>query len=69
MKKSVVIAATLLAVFHVPLFFKVLYDRSVREQRSHDELLDEVRHLHDVPQAAAPPPEVPGSSKGGGGHD
>ncbi|MBK8113924.1 MAG: multidrug efflux RND transporter permease subunit [Candidatus Accumulibacter sp.] len=58
------IAATLLAVFHVPLFFKVLYDRSVREQRSHDELLDEVRHLHDVPQAAAPPPEVPGSSKG-----
>jgi multidrug efflux pump len=63
------IAATLLAVFHVPLFFKVLYDRSVREQRSHDELLDEVRHLHDVPQAAAPPPEVPGSSKGGGGHD
>ena len=63
------IAATLLAVFHVPLFFKVLYDRSVREQRSHDELLDEVRHLHDVPQAAAPPPDVPGSSKGGGGHD
>jgi len=63
------IAATLLAVFHVPLFFKVLYDRSVREQRSHDELLDEVRHLHDVPQAAPPPPDMPGSSKGGGNHD
>ncbi|HPU79813.1 multidrug efflux RND transporter permease subunit [Accumulibacter sp.] len=63
------IAATLLAVFHVPLFFKVLYDRSVREQRSHDELLDEVRHLHDVLQASPSPPDMPGSSKGGGGHD
>jgi multidrug efflux pump len=42
------IAATLLAVFHVPLFFKVLYDRRIRETRSHDELLDEVRHLHHV---------------------
>jgi hydrophobe/amphiphile efflux-1 (HAE1) family protein len=63
------IAATLLAVFHVPLFFKVLYDRSLREQRSHDELLDEVRHLHDVPQAQAQPSATPDTRKGGGGHD
>jgi multidrug efflux pump len=63
------IAATLLAVFHVPLFFKVLYDRSIRERRSHDELLDEVRHLHDVPQAQAQPSATPDTRKGGGDHD
>ena len=49
------IAATLLAVFHVPLFFKVLYDRRIRESRSHDELLDEVRHLHHPAQASQAP--------------
>ncbi|MBK8385477.1 MAG: multidrug efflux RND transporter permease subunit [Candidatus Accumulibacter sp.] len=60
------IAATLLAVFHVPLFFKVLYDRSVREQRSHDELLDEVRHLHDVPRCGGRPRKQPAAGQGGG---
>ncbi len=54
------IAATLLAVFHVPLFFKVLYDRRIRESRSHDELLDEVRHVrtvsHVTPQTPGHPP-------------
>ncbi|GIK86853.1 MAG: multidrug efflux RND transporter permease subunit [Betaproteobacteria bacterium] len=54
------IAATLLAVFHVPLFFKVLYERRIREKRSHDELLDEVRHLrsvsHTVPSTPGHPP-------------
>jgi multidrug efflux pump len=56
------IAATLLAVFHVPLFFKVLYDRRIRENRSHDELLDEVRHLHTIPQEV-PPANGPASAK------
>ncbi|HRD92182.1 MAG TPA: multidrug efflux RND transporter permease subunit [Accumulibacter sp.] len=51
------IAATLLAVFHVPLFFKVLYDRRIRETRSHDELLDEVRHLHHAAPIVLPPSE------------
>ncbi|HPT49697.1 MAG TPA: multidrug efflux RND transporter permease subunit [Accumulibacter sp.] len=46
------IAATLLAVFHVPLFFKVLYDRRIRETRSHDELLQESKHLPHVSEAA-----------------
>jgi multidrug efflux pump subunit AcrB len=54
------IAATLLAVFHVPLFFKVLYDRRIRERRSHDELVDEVRHVrkvtHAVPMTPGHPP-------------
>ncbi len=46
------IAATLLAVFHVPLFFKVLYDRRVRETRTHDQLLQEATHLPQVSEAA-----------------
>ena len=54
------IAATLLAVFHVPLFFKVLYDRRIRESRSHDELINEVRHVryvsHVTPQTPGHPP-------------
>ena len=54
------IAATLLAVFHVPLFFKVLYERRLREKRSHDELIDEVRHQrvvsHAVPSTPGHPP-------------
>jgi HAE1 family hydrophobic/amphiphilic exporter-1/multidrug efflux pump len=54
------IAATLLAVFHVPLFFKVLYDRRIREKRSHDELLAEVQHVrkvtHGVPMTPGHPP-------------
>jgi multidrug efflux pump len=60
------IAATLLAVFHVPLFFKVLYDRRIRENRSHDELLDEVRHLHPIPQEGANDPPAPKAEKGDG---
>jgi hypothetical protein len=54
------IAATLLAVFHVPLFFKVLYERRLREKRSHAELIDEVKHLrtvaHTVPHTPGHPP-------------
>jgi HAE1 family hydrophobic/amphiphilic exporter-1/multidrug efflux pump len=56
------IAATLLAVFHVPLFFKVLYERRIGEKRSHDELLDEVRHVrshaHAIPATPGHPPIV-----------
>jgi HAE1 family hydrophobic/amphiphilic exporter-1/multidrug efflux pump len=51
------IAATVLAVFHVPLFFKVLYDRCLRERRSHDELIGEVAHLRTVTHT---PPHTPG---------
>jgi HAE1 family hydrophobic/amphiphilic exporter-1/multidrug efflux pump len=51
------IAATLLAVFHVPLFFKVLYERSLKERRSHDELVGEVAHLR---HASHTPPHTPG---------
>ncbi len=51
------IAATVLAVFHVPLFFKVLFERRIRERRSHDELIGEVAHLRTVTHVA---PHTPG---------
>jgi multidrug efflux pump subunit AcrB len=58
------LAATFLAVFFVPLFYKIIVERRLVERRSHDELVDEVKHLrnasHHVPHtpghrpAAAP---------------
>jgi len=42
------LAATFLAVFFVPLFYRVITERRLIERRSHDELLGEVRHLRDV---------------------
>src|SRR6266496_6812066 len=42
------LAATFLAIFFVPLFYRVIVERKLIERRSHDELLDEVRHLHNV---------------------
>ena len=40
------LAATFLAIFFVPLFFRVITERRLIERRSHDELLDEVKHAH-----------------------
>jgi HAE1 family hydrophobic/amphiphilic exporter-1/multidrug efflux pump len=57
------IAATLLAVFHVPLFFKVLYDRRIRERRSHDELIGEVKHIREVSHVTPHTPGHPPFSK------
>jgi len=42
------IAATFLAIFFVPLFFKLITERHLREARSTDELLAEVKHARDV---------------------
>ncbi|MDQ2962352.1 MAG: multidrug efflux RND transporter permease subunit [Pseudomonadota bacterium] len=42
------IAATFLAIFFVPLFYRVIVERKLIERRSHDELLDEVKHLRNV---------------------
>jgi multidrug efflux pump len=54
------LAATFLAVFFVPLFYRVIAERRLIERRSHDELLAEVHHLHDtthhVPQTPGHPP-------------
>ena len=54
------LAATFLAVFFVPLFYRVIAERKLVERRSHDELLNEVRHLrdvaHHVPRTPGHPP-------------
>jgi hypothetical protein len=52
------LAATFLAVFFVPLFYKVVVERRLTEKRSHDELLNEVKHLRDA--ASHQPPHTPG---------
>jgi len=54
------LAATFLAVFFVPLFYRVIAERRLIERRSHDELLGEVKHAraatHHVPQTPGHPP-------------
>jgi multidrug efflux pump subunit AcrB len=41
------LAATFLAIFFVPWFFRVLVDRRLRERRSVDELRQEARAAHE----------------------
>ncbi|HSU44524.1 MAG TPA: efflux RND transporter permease subunit [Casimicrobiaceae bacterium] len=54
------LAATFLAVFFVPLFYRVITERRLIERRSHDELLGEVKHAreatHHVPRTPGHPP-------------
>ena len=54
------LAATFLAIFFVPLFYRVITERRLIERRSHDELLEEVKHLrtssHHVPTTPGHPP-------------
>jgi HAE1 family hydrophobic/amphiphilic exporter-1/multidrug efflux pump len=52
------IAATFLAIFFVPLFFRLITDRRVREPRSKAELMTEVQHARLA--AHHPPPHTPG---------
>jgi multidrug efflux pump subunit AcrB len=62
------LAATFLAVFFVPTFYRVIVERRLIERRSHDEIVDEVQHLrkhaHHVPATPGQPPVAPQ-----GGHD
>jgi multidrug efflux pump subunit AcrB len=51
------LAATFLAIFFVPTFYRVIVERRLIETRSHDELLDEVKHLRT---ASHQPPHTPG---------
>ena len=51
------LAATFLAIFFVPLFFKVIFDRHVTEKRSSQALFDEVTHAHRASHAV---PQTPG---------
>jgi multidrug efflux pump subunit AcrB len=54
------LAATFLAVFFVPLFYRVITERRLIERRSRSELLGEVQHgrhsPHHVPRTPGHPP-------------
>src|SRR4029079_4408584 len=54
------LAATFLAIFFVPLFYRIITERRLIERRSHDELLEEVTHArttpHHVPRTPGHPP-------------
>jgi hypothetical protein len=52
------IAATFLAIFFVPLFFRVLVDRKLVEPRSTAELKSEVAHVRDVARKTTDLPHV-----------
>ncbi|HYG55452.1 MAG TPA: efflux RND transporter permease subunit, partial [Burkholderiales bacterium] len=45
------LAATFLAIFFVPMFFKLLSDRHLTEKRSTQEIKDEIRHARGVTHA------------------
>jgi HAE1 family hydrophobic/amphiphilic exporter-1/multidrug efflux pump len=48
------LAATFLAIFFVPLFFKLIVSRQLREPRSTAEILHEVEHTRALAQRPAP---------------
>jgi HAE1 family hydrophobic/amphiphilic exporter-1/multidrug efflux pump len=62
------LAATFLAIFFVPTFYRVIVERRLIERRSHDEIVAEVQHLrtttHRIPRTPGHPPVAPQ-----GGHD
>ena len=48
------LAATFLAIFFVPFFFKLITARRLREQRSTEEIQAEAQHAHGPPGAHHP---------------
>ena len=52
------IAATFLAIFFVPMFFKLLADRRLREKRSTAEIREEIERSRAVSQGGASHPHV-----------
>ena len=60
------LAATFLAIFFVPLFFKFITDRSLSEPRSTAELKTEVEHAHRQSHAAVHKPRHSPAPKGEG---
>jgi hypothetical protein len=64
------IAATFLAIFFVPLFYRIITDRRLREARSKDQLLAEVQHAREREHSHHAPPARPGHPpRGVGAHD
>ena len=62
------LAATFLAIFFVPLFFKLLSDRHLREPRSTAEILEEARHAHQASRRTAHTSHHHPVAPKGGGH-
>jgi len=48
------LAATFLAIFFVPMFFKILASRRLREPRSTDQIRDEIGHTTGVAHGETP---------------
>jgi hypothetical protein len=64
------IAATFLAIFFVPMFFRLIIDLRVKESRTKDQLMHEVEHARTI--AHLKPPDTPGHPPrggAGGGHE
>jgi len=51
-------AATFLAIFFVPWFFRVIFERRLSEPRTREELHTEIDHAREL--AARLPPPTPG---------
>ncbi len=62
------LAATFLAIFFVPTFFKLLTDRHLREPRSTAEILEEARHAHHASRRTAHTSHHHPVAPKGGGH-
>jgi hypothetical protein len=62
------IAATFLAIFFVPLFFRLITDWRFREPRSSADILREAQHAREAALRAAHTPLHHPVSPTGGGH-
>ena len=51
-------AATFLAIFFVPLFFRVLTDRKLTEPRTSAELKAEIAHVREIAKRHSDHPHV-----------
>jgi HAE1 family hydrophobic/amphiphilic exporter-1/multidrug efflux pump len=61
------LAATFLAIFFVPVFFKVIFDRHFVEKRSEQEIFDEIDAAHEKVEHNAPPLPVGHKRRGTAG--
>ena len=57
------IAATFLAIFFVPLFYRVIIDRRIHESRSKNELANEIDHAYRVAHLAPPRDARPSAAR------
>ena len=62
------LAATFLAIFFVPLFFRLITDLRVREPRSSEEILEEAHHAREAALRAARTPLHHPVAPAGGDH-